>query len=272
MTRPLSPLGSRSTTARVTAALAAVLLMTACPGKPGPGATAPPHAPGQPAGPQAMGHPSTPPGLLPPFTGTVVETMSSGGYTYARVDRGDDKIWVAAPKVEIRAGEPVRVGQSSPMKEFSSKTLDRKFDVILFAEGMHQGGEGAAAPASPHAAASAPGAPAATPASPTAAPAQGPAKESNIATVLSEAKTLAGQRVTLRGTVRKSSSGIMGRNWLHVVDPSTPESAPDLTVTTLDTAQVGDKVKISGTVAVERDFGAGYRYAVMLEDATVTID
>ena len=76
----------------------------------------------------------------------------------------------------------------------------------------------------------------------------------------------------MRGQVVKSNGGIMGKNWLHVQDGSGTQDAAnfDLTVTTGDEAKVGDVVVVHGTVQVDKDFGAGYSYPVLVEDAKVT--
>ena len=44
----------------------------------------------------------------------------------------------------------------------------------------------------------------------------------------------------------------------------------DITVTSDQTAKVGDIVIIEGTLTVDKDFGAGYFYDVIVENAKVT--
>ena len=93
-----------------------------------------------------------------------------------------------------------------------------------------------------------------------------------IADVWTNRADLAGTRVKVRGRVVKYNAAILGRNWFHVQDGSgaTAQGNNDLTVTTEAVVAVGDIVTATGTVAVDRDFGAGYTYSLMLEDATVT--
>ncbi|MGL6224142.1 MAG: hypothetical protein ACRC6L_11215, partial [Steroidobacteraceae bacterium] len=115
---------------------------------------------------------------------------------------------------------------------------------------------------------------------PTPAPAGAPVDVSGVARaeggktvaeVFAEKDSLAGQPVTLRGKVVKSNTGIMGKNWIHVRDGSGSDGSNDLTVTTV-TAQpnVGDTVVITGPVSLNKDFGMGYQYDVIVEDAQVT--
>lgn len=94
-----------------------------------------------------------------------------------------------------------------------------------------------------------------------------------VAEVFAGKDALAGQKVTVRGKVVKVNAGIMGTNWLHVRDGSGEDGTNDLTVTTAGTVpNVGDTVLLTGTVALNKDFGMGYTYDVIVEDADVTIE
>jgi hypothetical protein len=95
-----------------------------------------------------------------------------------------------------------------------------------------------------------------------------------VAEVYGEKDALAGTKVTVRGKVVKSNSGIMGKDWLHVRDGSGEEGTNDLTLTTNSSPlpNVGDVVLVTGTVVLDKDFGMGYVYPVMLEDAEVIVE
>ncbi len=73
----------------------------------------------------------------------------------------------------------------------------------------------------------------------------------------------------VRGKVVKFNAGILGHNWIHLQDGSGGNGTNDLTITTDATVKVGDVVTMRGTVALNRDFGAGYNYPLILENATV---
>ena len=92
-----------------------------------------------------------------------------------------------------------------------------------------------------------------------------------VATVWAERIALAGKPVVVRGKVVKYLGGILGKNWLHIRDGSGSADVGDfdLTVTTDEVAAVGDVVVVRGTVRADKDFGAGYKYAVIVEDATI---
>lgn len=94
-----------------------------------------------------------------------------------------------------------------------------------------------------------------------------------IAELFAEKDALAGQPVTVRGKVVKVNAGIMGKNWLHVRDGSGAEGTNDLTVTTAgELPAVGDTVVVTGPVTLNKDFGMGYAYDVIVEDAEVKVE
>ena len=84
---------------------------------------------------------------------------------------------------------------------------------------------------------------------------------------------LAGQKVTVRGKVVKTNAGVMNTNWVHVRDGSGAEGTNDLTVTTKgEIPKIGDTVVVSGPVTANKDYGMGYKYPVILEDAEVKVE
>ena len=94
-----------------------------------------------------------------------------------------------------------------------------------------------------------------------------------VGEIYAEKDTLADQPVAVRGKVVKVNADIMGKNWIHVQDGSGTEGANDLTVTTAGTLpNVGDTVLVSGKLSLNKDFGMGYQYPVIVEDAEVTVE
>jgi hypothetical protein len=94
----------------------------------------------------------------------------------------------------------------------------------------------------------------------------------SIADLWAQRATLAGKTVVVRGKVVKFRSGIMGRNWIHLQDGtgSASDGTNDVTVTTTADAKPGDLLTATGTLAVDKDFGAGYRYGAIIESATLS--
>ena len=90
-----------------------------------------------------------------------------------------------------------------------------------------------------------------------------------VAEVWAQKGGLKEKSVTIRGQVVKYNPGVMGKNWIHLRDGSgsASDNSNDVLVTTSALAQVGDVVTVSGVVRVDKDFGAGYVYKVLIEEA-----
>ena len=206
--------------------------------------------------------------------GKVTETMDAAGYTYVEVDTGSQKVWAAAPKFQVEVGDRVVIPQGQPMPNYHSKTLDRDFELVYFVPSIRNlaGGtppEGLKMPAG-HLSNTGPK----TPAQVDLSGIEKAEGGMTVSELFAGKADLAGKPVTLRAKVVKFSPRIMGKNWLHVRDGSGDAAAKtnDLTVTTNVTAKVGDTVLISGAVTLDKDFGAGYKYDVIIEDAKVTVE
>jgi hypothetical protein len=62
----------------------------------------------------------------------AANVIHSAGYTYVEVVDNGKNIWLAGTKTPVKPGQRVYWGQSSVMKNFTSKSLNRTFDEILF--------------------------------------------------------------------------------------------------------------------------------------------
>jgi hypothetical protein len=197
------------------------------------------------------------------LSGVVLETMDSGGYTYAQLDHNGTKVWVAGPETKLAVGSQLGKMTGSLMTNFHSDTLKRTFDQIYF---INSFSIAAGAIPNPHTANAAP-----KPSEPMEkiAPAKG---GTTVADVFANKATLSGKPVVVRGKVVKLNNGILGRNWLHLRDGTGAAGTDDLLVTSDATAKLGDIVVARGTVALDQDFGSGYKYAVIVEKATLTAE
>jgi hypothetical protein len=95
-----------------------------------------------------------------------------------------------------------------------------------------------------------------------------------IAEIFAAKARLAGKPVAVRGKVVKYNAEILGKNWLHIRDGSgnADDRNNDLTITTTNSAKLGDTVLVTGSVSTDKDFGAGYKYVVILDNAKVTVE
>jgi hypothetical protein len=207
-------------------------------------------------------------------TGTVVETMNAGTYTYVLVDANGTEIWAAATRFDVAVGDNVVVPLEMPMQDFYSESLDRTFPVVYFTSQILMEGQ-AGSPAMPpgHPAVGGPMASSHETANEIAAidPIDGGVTVDRIWT---ETADLAGTSVTVRGQVVKFNGGILGTNWIHLQDGtgSASDGTHDLTVTTSADVSVGDVITVTGTLVTDQDFGAGYTYEVLLQDAELIAD
>lgn len=94
----------------------------------------------------------------------------------------------------------------------------------------------------------------------------------SVASINENKASLAGQSVTAHGQVVKVNNGIMQRNFVHVRDGSGDSSSNNLVVTSKQTAKVGDMVTISGIVTTNKDFGSGYSYPLLIENASIVVE
>lgn len=249
--------------------LVAVSLATGCKDKAPETAAQPAPAP-QAAPQQAAG---------PGKSGKVLETMNSGGYTYVQVDTGSEQVWAAAPEFQVKVGDAVIVPEGMPMANYSSPTLNRTFDVVYFVPSVMVGGAEGAAPSM-----GAAGGDAKMPEGHP--PITGNTNGQNVdlsgikkadggktvGEVFSGKGELSGKDVSIRGKVVKFSPEIMGKNWIHLQDGTGGEGTNDLTVTTSAAAKVGDTVLVTGKVSTDKDFGYGYKYDVIVEDAKIAVE
>jgi hypothetical protein len=229
-------------------------------------------------------------------SGTVVESHDASGFTYVLLDHGKSKEWYVLGPLGVKKGEKLEVETRMVAEKFESKSLKRTFDKVTFARVLSGGTAVPLQPSQEHAtsmmAAAAmpaghPPADGASPhggmgmgmdASPEAAD-LGPIKVAKaegadgrtVAEVWAARTKLNDSKVVVRGKVVKSRNGIMGMNWIHIQDGSGSEEKGDndLTITTHDTAKVGDVILVNGTVRADKDFGAGYQYPVIVEEGKI---
>ena len=202
-------------------------------------------------------------------TGTVAETMTSGGYVYVRLE--EDGNWVASTSIPIVVGDKVKYTGGMMMKDFNSRTLNRSFEYILFASKLkvvnpviadaHSSFESNDPNAGAKSAA------AITPTAGEIAPLDG---GKTIADVYAGSEQLKDQQVALRARVMKVSKNIMGKNWITLQDGTGIAPNNRLIATSSELVGIGDLVVVKGVVHTNVDLGSGYNYSVLFEEATFT--
>jgi len=197
------------------------------------------------------------------LSGKVIETMDSGGYTYVNLQKNGKTTWVAVPQMKVTVGQQMSFAPGMVMNDFKSTSLNRTFDAIVFSTG--------AAGQDNHMAVQKPSeGKQAEPKKVKVEKASGP-NAYTVAELHQKSATLDKKNVVVKGQVVKVSQAIMGKNWVHIQDGSGDSSkgTNDIIATTQDTVSVGDVVTVKGTLYKDKDFGSGYKYAVIIEEASV---
>ncbi|MFO0092812.1 MAG: nucleotide-binding protein, partial [Gemmatimonadaceae bacterium] len=223
------------------------------------------------------------------ITGTVREQIPVGPYIYLRLETPAGKLWAEVAAAPVTNGNEVTVHNVMRMERFASPSLHRTFATIYFGslEPVAGADAGAGAGAQTEAAAAMPPGHPVLSAAPSAPATAGtpPAEDARVGRIArasgADAHTigelwarkaqLVGKSVSVRGVVVKVNAGVMGRNWLHLQDGSGSASTGthDLAVTSRAEAAIGDTVTVTGIVRTNRDVGAGYVYALLVEEAKV---
>ena len=202
---------------------------------------------------------------LPSMHTVKVDSVIQGTqYTYLKLDENNNKYWVATAKAEFNPGETLYYEGGLEMNNFTSKEVGRTFDkLLLVQEFSREPGNMASQQAMPeqydHSKSSA-----VAKEEINVKPAEGGI---TIAELYANPKDYDGKTVKVRGKVTKVNTGIMGRNWIHIQDGTSNGNNYDLTITTDDIAQDGATVTFEGTISLNKDFGAGYTYPVIMENA-----
>jgi len=217
----------------------------------------------------------------PVFYGKVLEIKPAMGYKYLKVQEQGKQTWVAIANAPVKVGDKIGFDKKTLMKDFQSKALGQKFKEIYFASDVYLPqkstgpksmkdllGLGSGAK-DPHAGMGIGMSPQPTEEKPTK-----PFVKKDTYTVEEVhmwRKSLKGKTVTVKGSVYKVSKGIMKRDWVHLGDGTGNEQklTDDLVFTApTSTIKGGDKIIATGTVAVDKDFGYGYFYPVIIEKST----
>jgi len=187
------------------------------------------------------------------FTGVIQEKLSSGGYTYMKVQEGKNNYWIAMTQRDVKVGDTISYTEQGWMKNFHSKTLNRTFENILFAGNAE---------------------------SKVKRPLIEERKSSKMTSdyaqegVISIAELFAnrdkyvGKIITIKGKVTKTSNAIMKLNWLHINDGSNFQNMDDLVFTSTQTLpKTGEIIYAKGLVVKDKDFGYGYFYPLIIQEA-----
>jgi hypothetical protein len=197
----------------------------------------------------------------------VLEAVPTTKYLYLNVSEGDREYWMATGPTEVETGAVYYYNEALIRADFESKEMQKVFDTIYLVTRIVPEAEvenlkpvkSIASPPEESANSQESG-----------MMGQDGAQDATavrIADVLNNPGAFQGRWVEVSGTCTKVNEGILNRNWIHLKDGSADDK--DFVITSAATVKPGDIVKIQAVVHLDKDFGAGYKYAVILEDGVV---
>lgn len=204
----------------------------------------------------------------------VKEVLQANAYTYLNVTENETDQWIAVPKMEAKEGDIYYFDGFMEMNDFESKDLGRTFESVYFIQEVRTELK-PAAHAMDHAGMPEghmsmdkhEGKPAIAKKEIQIDPVKGGI---TIAELFGNKEKYAGQKVIIKGKVVKLNFGIMNKNWFHIQDGTNADGDFDLTITSaVEDIELNDVVTFEGTITLNKDFGYGYSYEVIMEDAVV---
>lgn len=191
----------------------------------------------------------------------VDEVLHASRYTYLNVTEDGEKFWIAIPKKEVEIGSTYYYRGGLKKTNFNSVEHNRVFETVYLVSDVSKDPGMAGVPGgNPHAGMN------------VEIPAEGgkiepPPGGITIAELFANKEKYSGQTVRVRGRCVKLNNMIMNRNWVHLQDGSMEDDNIDLTVTTTENVPLGAVVAFEGVITLNKDFGAGYKYEIIMENA-----
>jgi hypothetical protein len=192
----------------------------------------------------------------------ALEIIQTTSYTYLRVEENNEEFWIAVSKISAAVGDEFYFSESMEMKDFQSTELNRVFPSVFFVQdisttpiqesdaNMHKDINATVNTMD---------------SSIVIEPIKGGI---TISELFRNSEKYNGKKVIVKGKVVKVNSEIMGKNWIHVQDGTSEGQNFDLTITTSEVLTLNEIVAFEGVISLNKDFGAGYKYDLIMEDAT----
>ncbi|NNF34610.1 MAG: hypothetical protein HKN68_10900 [Saprospiraceae bacterium] len=91
----------------------------------------------------------------------------------------------------------------------------------------------------------------------------------SLTDLFTDAEKFRNKTIIVKGKVVKINPNILGKNWIHIQDGTKDDDGEfhDLTITSEEIFEVDDEIVIKGKIILDKNFGAGYIYDVIMEEA-----
>lgn len=205
-------------------------------------------------------------------SGKVSEIINVKGYIYLKLE--DPALWIATSPLAIKEGDKITYNGGMEMRDFYSKSLNRTFDSIIFVQKVTLDGQ--ALNTNPHASMDLKSHGMGQSVKPGSAKIISPAPGeimtavdgNTIADLFKMSDSLKSTSVKVKAKVMKISLNIQGKNWITLQDGTGTKPDNKLRATSSEVVSPGDVVVVNGILKTDIDIGAGYKYKILLENAT----
>ena len=202
----------------------------------------------------------------------VKAVLQTEKYTFVQTEATDAEKWLAVPKIDATVGDTYYYRGGFERTGFVSKELSKTFNSVVFVESFSSSPDMKPAETvnvADTGKATAPQYTAKVVIEKKEVKVKPDAGGITIAELFTHKDKYAGKIIKIKGNVTKYNSGIMKKNWIHIQDGTEFSGKFDLTVTTDAEAAVGQTITLEGKITLNKDFGYGYAYEVLMEDATI---
>jgi len=189
----------------------------------------------------------------------VEEVIQTGSYTYLLISENGSTEWIAVSSMDAKVNDILYYNSGLEMIDFHSKELQRTFDKLLLVQVISDDESGMKSETRTQYVNN-------KPTQNTIATIPDNGKNTDTVTLtelFNNTNKYNGKRILVSGNVVKVNPNIMGRNWVHIKDG---KSSYDLTITTNDNVKIDDVVTFEGVITLNKDFGAGYKYPIIMEE------
>ena len=198
----------------------------------------------------------------------AAEVLPAGNYVYVKVKEGNREFWISTGTQKVQKGSTYLYSEALLKTQFESKEHDRVFDTLYMVTTLIPKSHGLEYTKKTS--------------SENFSEKTGAIKEMTvestemkvpfvgavtISELVKDPKKYEGKKVELRGECTKVNPAILNRNWIHLKDGSQDDF--DLVITSDEEVTKGATITIRGIVRLDKDFGSGYSYKILLEEGTV---
>jgi hypothetical protein len=199
---------------------------------------------------------------------TALEVLQTDRYTFLKVKENLDEFWIATANFEAKVGKEYFYQGGLLKTDFESIDLKRNFDKIYLVSSIidseqhpsshnHTEMENNSTDEMGNS---------------SMQMAKNP-KAIALSELLKNKTKYQGKSIIVSGKIAKANYGIMEKNWYHLQDETSLNGTKcDLTITSQDNIMLGSTVNIEGIFYLDKDFGSGYSYAVIMEEASLKLD